>query len=783
MKSASKIAAAAALFLLFSQTTVTALAQTATPATLLPSTVDMTIDINTTVDNPLVEMVQDPNGPFHFLLEQIERELSETEQEGFDKLIEILQNTQLTFAIDENLDTFPAETFYLTLEMTDEDFSIFKNILPDTTNTYRDLVTYFAEPDVFATYTDGLYIMTSALESLEKAIDNTFEETNSLANNEAYLEAESHQLQDAFLNMFFQYPEFLSEINNDFALGPPSDLITHVGLSLAQQEGGLGFSAYIKGDPEVIESMDMPFNKYNFTPHLYKNINGKDIITFSENSNLQAQWEDTLTFTLEDPTFTEMYNEFLTWFNENTATDFENDLLPLLDDGYIVAAHNHNTLFPSMTLGFDVSDEKDEAKKVLSMLNGYMRTNLKNNDTTPDGTQYYTYQQSTIASTTFYQHIFDLGALLNDDQLMAMDPSFSEMRLSFGITTDGVLLITTHPDLYQLTAGNGMLSNESFAELFMNPDEEISELDYVDMTELHGYIVNLMKTMDPDDEDLTTFFNGFLGPWQDIYAKSYADETSSWIRGTARVNIQGLYAYDELFDDYFTPIFRTTSELTEFDESMISKIIDPGFCDVVSEDWHFVYITELVNFGIVEGYPDHCFRPDKDITRAEFLKMAIEGADMNDLFPYAAMSDQDQYFSDVSADDWYAHYVNQAAANGKVDGYDDGTFRPNEPISRAEAVQILYDLHPVLQEGLVREPFDDVSADDWFADAVGALYHGGLINGREPTIFAPQENITRAESAKIVSLFIDYPATIPVPIIETDTIEQLEPEPETTYTY
>ena len=106
------------------------------------------------------------------------------------------------------------------------------------------------------------------------------------------------------------------------------------------------------------------------------------------------------------------------------------------------------------------------------------------------------------------------------------------------------------------------------------------------------------------------------------------------------------------------------------------------FSDVSATDWYNNAISTLTNMGVISGYPDGTFRPNAGITRAEFAKIAVSFFDVN--------VDQTlgSKFSDVSGA-WYTKYVNLAVELNIVNGYADGTFRPNNLITRAEAMQIV----------------------------------------------------------------------------------------------
>ena len=113
-----------------------------------------------------------------------------------------------------------------------------------------------------------------------------------------------------------------------------------------------------------------------------------------------------------------------------------------------------------------------------------------------------------------------------------------------------------------------------------------------------------------------------------------------------------------------------------------------SYSDVKAGDWFNNAVSTLSNAGIIAGYEDGSFKPNGYITRAEFATIAARFFDVTyngkDLFP------------DISGH-WAKDYINQAANKGFVNGYEDGTFKPDRNITRAEAVTLVnrtLDRHP-----------------------------------------------------------------------------------------
>lgn len=127
-----------------------------------------------------------------------------------------------------------------------------------------------------------------------------------------------------------------------------------------------------------------------------------------------------------------------------------------------------------------------------------------------------------------------------------------------------------------------------------------------------------------------------------------------------------------------TIFFRLLTDETR--ESYWSQ--SSGFTDVASGAWYNNAVSTLTRAGILDGYEDGSFRPNASITRAEFTKIAVS------FFKHVGGASSSP-FNDVPDNAWYAEFVKAAAELGLIDGYEDGTFRPNAPITRAEACTIV----------------------------------------------------------------------------------------------
>ena len=159
----------------------------------------------------------------------------------------------------------------------------------------------------------------------------------------------------------------------------------------------------------------------------------------------------------------------------------------------------------------------------------------------------------------------------------------------------------------------------------------------------------------------------------------------------------------------------------------------------LNTDDHFAYII---------GYPDGTVQPNGQITRAEattiFFRLLTEES-------RSANLTKTNGYTDVASDAWYNTAVSAMTKAGIVDGYPDGTFRPDAPITRAEMAKII-SLFAKLDKSESR--FSDI-AGHWAEAYIRLAAGNGWIAGYPDGTFGPQRNITRAETATMINRVLD----------------------------
>jgi hypothetical protein len=159
--------------------------------------------------------------------------------------------------------------------------------------------------------------------------------------------------------------------------------------------------------------------------------------------------------------------------------------------------------------------------------------------------------------------------------------------------------------------------------------------------------------------------------------------------------------------------------------------------------WAAAEIEKAVSTGYVKGFPDGQFRPNAGVTRAEFVVM-LDSAYQVPAGKYG------NSLGDVSDRDWFAQDVKSALADGFVNGYPDGTFRPQDEVSRQEAACMLTKLLKL--DGATTPGFSDAGdIASWARSSVSNLVAAGIMAGYPGGTFRPRESITRAEAVVMIN--------------------------------
>ena len=168
----------------------------------------------------------------------------------------------------------------------------------------------------------------------------------------------------------------------------------------------------------------------------------------------------------------------------------------------------------------------------------------------------------------------------------------------------------------------------------------------------------------------------------------------------------------------------------------------------IKKVWTPAELNARDHFSYIKGYGDNTFGPNRTITRAE-VAMIFARLSINQSVSGAPQ------FKDVKAGDWYKTAVDIVARQGVVKGYEDGTFRPNQPITRREFAAIAARYAGNIDAW---RTFRDVPSTDWAYTLINRVGGAGWITGYEDNTFRPNNLITRAEVVAIVNRMLNRKA-------------------------
>ena len=248
--------------------------------------------------------------------------------------------------------------------------------------------------------------------------------------------------------------------------------------------------------------------------------------------------------------------------------------------------------------------------------------------------------------------------------------------------------ITVNDDKYTLTGSQ-------FTIRSLAPEDEIVITYSYRATlkdSVYGYVKNGVTVT--SDNGPTTSDEVTIKVYPIVIPDVPADDTPNWL------NTEDHYAYIVGYNDgtvkpnnnitraeVATIFFRLLTD----DARAYYWSTDSGFSDVKPGDWYNNAVSTMVNAGILNGYSDGTFQPNANITRAEFATIAAR-------FLSNSYSLNDRFYD--TEGHWAEPYINRAAEVGWINGYNDGSFKPDQAITRAEAVTLVNAV-------LGREPHED----------------------------------------------------------------------------
>lgn len=308
-------------------------------------------------------------------------------------------------------------------------------------------------------------------------------------------------------------------------------------------------------------------------------------------------------------------------------------------------------------------------------------------------------------------------------------------------------------------------------ELVIGVDEEANVINLT-------YAVDRIGVNDPDAGDgipdeyqITVTFNvnnGYVAGNSRVVLTKVDGSNNPSANGVAELNTIPSFVPNENYDDgrwigRAAVLGTKLSSDTSYTYGFVYQDPNPNPSEVVIEDPDVPQgdididdneiplasangLNDVDHFAYILGYEDDTVRPLENITRAEVATIYFRL--MTDVFRILNWSTTNDY-SDVNEGDWHNNAISTATAAGIIFGYDDGTYRPNQFITRAEFAAFAANL--LDSEEFTGETVEDFAdtVGHWAAEAIRRAVEGGWITGGEDGLFRPDDYITRAEAITI----------------------------------
>ncbi|MDA3846384.1 MAG: S-layer homology domain-containing protein, partial [Vallitaleaceae bacterium] len=168
----------------------------------------------------------------------------------------------------------------------------------------------------------------------------------------------------------------------------------------------------------------------------------------------------------------------------------------------------------------------------------------------------------------------------------------------------------------------------------------------------------------------------------------------------------------------------------------------------ISNHWAESTIQSWIDQKLIKGYEDGSFKPDNNITRAEFMTLVNRA--------YGFTLEASIFYQDVAANVWYTSEIAKAKAAGYISGYPDGTMKPEKEISREEVAYIIMKLNKLTALGAPVVTFEDAASFNWSKEAIEVVTSAKIMNGYPDSSFQPANNIKRGEAVVVLDQALSY---------------------------
>lgn len=217
--------------------------------------------------------------------------------------------------------------------------------------------------------------------------------------------------------------------------------------------------------------------------------------------------------------------------------------------------------------------------------------------------------------------------------------------------------------------------------------------------------------------------------------------------------------FEGVIPDEFRQLARILAKEAYCILGFTERTTDIIFDDMKGCEWANVAVDYLFNMDAIGGTGDFVFEPYGDVTREQFAKMLC-GAFDSEIESESGKS----AFADVSADAWYAPYIDKLAGAGLIKGISDNEFGTGLLIKRQDIAVLIFRMGEelgYLSQEAAKSPFNDQNDISVYAvNAVNALKNNDIIKGDENGFFNPHSTATRAEAAQMIYNFYIFASNL-----------------------
>ena len=279
--------------------------------------------------------------------------------------------------------------------------------------------------------------------------------------------------------------------------------IQGIGLSLSPQTTGISFKGYVVGDKAVMDKMNYLFSHLpSQKPLLMKNITNSHTMLFSEVFDFKKAWEDSLA--MNKTAMEEMYGISALakqYIASATGLDVEQDILPLLDNDIAFAIqYEKGNLMPQISVLINVSHHPDSAQKIIQLIDRSIDSLIHQLQQSGAPKTFVQKKSVTISSKPFTKVTMDIMQSIPPD--MAMVPAAKSMlgttkvTLTYGITADNVLIVTTDNHLSELYGKSSMTLEKNVTEALQYVNDTTQGISYIDIENILGYVDQIVQYID-----------------------------------------------------------------------------------------------------------------------------------------------------------------------------------------------------------------------------------------------------------------------------------------------